>query len=109
MQRRIVSSLLLSLWLLLVGVELAEELGFFDFDDSAVAHAMDGIVISFWDAFQTDDYVHPLKSVFPVLSLALVDSRIFEPVTSNGPLLEQAALAIKTTLSIFKLHRAFLI
>ena len=56
MRQRIVWGLLLSLWLFLVGVELAEELGFFDFDDPGLAQTMDGIVNSFGQSTPIDDH-----------------------------------------------------
>ena len=69
MRQRIVSGLLLSLWLFLVGVELAEELGFFDFDDPALAQTMDGIVDSFGQSTPIDDHQHSLKSIFHTVPL----------------------------------------
>ena len=108
MRQRIVSSLLLSLWLFLVGVELAEELGFFDFDDPGLAQTMDGIVDSFGQSTPIDDHQHSLDSGFPTVSFVMIDS-YFREVSIFQTLVQQPALIVKPSFRIFKLQHVFLI
>ena len=108
MRQRIVSGLLLSLWLFLVGVELAEELGFFEFDDPGLAQTMDGIVDSFGQSTPIDDYQHSLKSIFPTVSFVIIDSS-FHAVSIIQTLVQQPALIVKPSFRLFKLRHVFLI
>lgn len=108
MRQRIVSGLVLSLWLFLVGVELAEELGFFDFDDPGLAQTMDRIVDSFGQSTPIDDHQHSLKSIFPTGSFVIIDS-CFREVSAFQTLVPQPALIIKPSFRIFKLQHVFLI
>jgi len=108
MRQRIVSGLLLSLWLFLVGVELAEEVGFFDFDDPGLAQTMDRIVVSFGQSTPIDDHQLSLKSIFPTVSLGIIDC-YFREVSAFQTLVQQAALIIKPRSRIFKLQHVFLI
>jgi hypothetical protein len=108
MRQRIVSSLLLSLWLVLVGVELAEELGLFDFDDPGLARTMDGIVDSFGQSTPVDDPQHSLKSIFPIVSFVMNDA-YFPEVSIFQTLVQQPALIVKPSFRIFKLEQVFLI
>ncbi len=108
MRQRIVSGLLLSLWLFLVGVELAEELGFFDFDDPGLAQTMDGIVDSFGQSTPIDDHPHSLQTIFPRVAFVMMDS-YFREVSIFQTLVRQPALIVKPSFRIFKLQRVFLI
>jgi hypothetical protein len=108
MRQRIVSGLLLSLWLLLVGVELAEEFGFFDFDDPGLAQNMDGIVDSFGQSTPIDDHQHSLKSIFPTVSFVMIDSYSCE-VSIFETLVQHPASIVKPSFRIFKLQHVFLI
>ena len=108
MRQRIVSGLLLILWLFLVGVELAEELGFFDFDDPGLAQTMDRIVDSFGQSAPIDDHQHLLNSSFPIVSFVMIDS-YFRGVSIFQTLVQQPALIAKPSFRIFKLQHVFLI
>jgi hypothetical protein len=108
MRQRIVSSLLLSLWLFLVGVELAEELGFFDFDDPGLAQTMDGIVNSFGQSTPIDDHQHSLRSIVHTVSFLMNDSHSRE-VSIFQTLVQQPVLIVKPNFRIFKLQQVFLI
>jgi hypothetical protein len=108
MRQRIVSSLLLGLWLFLVGVELAEELGFFDFDDPGLAQTMDAIVDSFGQSTPIDDPQHSLKSIFPTVSFVMIDA-YFPEFSIFQTLVQQPALIVKPSFKIFKLQHVFLI
>jgi hypothetical protein len=107
MRQRIVSGLLLSLWLFLVGVELSEELGFFDFDDPALAQTMDGIVGSFGQSTPIDDHQHSLKSI--VHTVFVMNDSHFHEVSIFQTLVQQPALIVKPNFRIFKLQQVFLI
>lgn len=108
MRQRIVSGLLLSLWLFLVGVELGEELGFFEFDDPGLALTMDAIVDSFGQSMPIDDPQHSLKSIFPTVSFVMIDA-YFPEVSIFQTLVQQPALIAKPRFRIFKLQHVFLI
>ena len=106
MGQRSVSALVLSLWLLLVGIELAEEFGFFNFDDPGLAQTMDGIVDSFGQSTPIDD--HSSESIFPVVSFVMIDPHVREASVFET-LVQQPASSIKRRLRIFNLQRVFLI
>jgi hypothetical protein len=91
-----------------VGVELAEELGFFDFDDSGLAQTMDGIVDSFGQSTPIDEQQHALKSIFPTVSFVLNDS-YWREVSIFQTLVQQPSLIVKPSSPIFKLQQVFLI
>jgi len=107
MRQRIVSVLLLSLWLFLVGVELVEELGFFDFDDPGLAQTMDGIVDSFGQSTRIDDQQHSRKSISPTASF--VTNSHFRGVSVVETLVQRPASVVKQSFRIFKLQHVFLI
>lgn len=108
MRQRIVSGLLLSLWLFLVGVELGEELGFFDFDDPGLAQTMDGIVDSFGQSTPIDDHQHSLKSILPTVSFVMIDSH-FRESSVWETLVQQPPSIVKSSFRIFKRQQVFLI
>ena len=108
MRQRIVSGLLLSLWLFLVVVELTEELGFFDFDDPGLAQTMDRIVNSLGQSTPIDDHQHSLKLIFPIVSFVMMDS-YFRGVSIFQTLVQQPPLIVKPSLGIFRLQHVFLI
>lgn len=108
MPRRIVSGLLLSVWLILFAVGFSEDLGLFDYGDPGLDQSLDVTLASLGDAIQIDDHHHPLKTVFPAFSFL----RITDPYLHHSlpvQLLREGPGFIKASLKVFRLYHVFLI
>jgi len=107
MRWRIVSGLFLVIWLALLAVEFCEDLGLLDYDDPGMDHSMNATLESLADAIQLDDHDHPLKTVFPALSLGIIDPYLHQSLPFHS--LIHGPTLTKTSLKIFKFCHVFLI
>lgn len=107
MRWRIVSGLVLGLWLTLVSVELCEEMGLFDFDDPGLAQTLDGIVNSFGNAIKLQDNDNPLKMFFLAFSWGIIDTCLHQCLSFQSVM--QVPNLVKANPKTFKLYHVFLI
>src|SRR5262245_31273318 len=109
MPRRLTARLFLFVWLALLGVEFAEQIGWFEFPDQGVDDDVDAAVVTLGVALKTSaPEVAKAAPVFftDVLSVRLI-GMIFEYGGGFGRSPEPAILV--PPLPIFKLHCTFLI
>jgi len=107
MPRRIIARLFLFVWLALLGIELIEQIGWFEFSDQAVDDHVDAAVLSIGWALKES----PPATTSPVFSIYVASVRLIAVSLEYGgdfiPSPEPAILG--PPLPICKLHCTFLI
>ena len=109
MPHRLIARLVLFVWLALIGIEFAEQVGFFEFPDQAVDDGVDAVVESLGIALKTS--APKVATAAPVLSIDVPSVRLIAVMLEYGGdfVFSREPAILGPPLPICKLQCTFLI